>query len=176
MTLPGNYYQTRLCKSALPQDRAEGRGARSSTDPPRRVSGHTEAWVARSLEFWNLVQMSRVLGPILGGRTGLQRLKPKLPRAACGGAEAPPWSFYIFAETFWPCATCPLPLGGEGGPPPAFFSARQPTGPGEGVVGLRPSVCSSHLAAESIGQRPREVQHLLEKPGDSVALFVVSGH
>jgi hypothetical protein len=32
-------------------------------------------------------------------------------------------SFYIFAEIFWPCATCPLPLGGEGGPPPAFSSA-----------------------------------------------------
>jgi hypothetical protein len=29
-----------------------------------------------------------------------------------------PWSFYIFAEIF-----CPLPLGGEGGPPPAFSSA-----------------------------------------------------
>jgi hypothetical protein len=41
-------------------------------------------------------------------------------------------SFYIFAEIFWPCATCPLPLGGEGGPPPAFSSARQPTGPGRG--------------------------------------------
>jgi hypothetical protein len=33
------------------------------------------------------------------------------------------WSFYILAEIFWPCATCPLPLGGEGGPPPAFSSA-----------------------------------------------------
>ena len=30
----------------------------------------------------------------------------------------------------------PLPLGGEGGPPPAFSSARQPTGPGEGVASL----------------------------------------
>jgi hypothetical protein len=40
-----------------------------------------------------------------------------------GGASAPPWSFYIFAEIFWPCGTCPLPLGGEGGPPPAFSSA-----------------------------------------------------
>ena len=49
-------------------------------------------------------------------------------------------------------------------------------GPGEGVVGLRPSVCSSPRSAESIGQRPCDVQHLLEKPGDSVALFVVSGH
>ena len=42
------------------------------------------------------------------GRAGLQ------PRS---------WSFYIFAEIFWPCATCPLPFGGEGGPPPAFSSA-----------------------------------------------------
>ena len=33
------------------------------------------------------------------------------------------WSFYIFVEIFRSCATRPLPLGGEGGPPPAFSSA-----------------------------------------------------
>ncbi|MGB7591355.1 MAG: hypothetical protein WBO19_08965, partial [Terriglobia bacterium] len=43
-------------------------------------------------------------------------------------------------------------------------------GPGEGVVGLHPSVCSSHRAATSIGQRPRDVLRLFEKPGDTVAL------
>jgi hypothetical protein len=44
---------------------------------------------------------------------------------ACPGLAAPrggPWSFYIFTGIFWPCASS-LPLGGEGGPPPAFSSA-----------------------------------------------------
>jgi len=65
------------------------------------------------------------------------------------------------------------PLGERVDRDGAFTSRR---GPGEGVVGLRSSVCSSHRAAKSIGQRPCDVQHLLEKPGDSVGLFVVSGH
>ena len=42
---------------------------------------------------------------------------PETRRAAgCPGqgqGKPWPWSFYIFAEIFWPCATCPPPLGGE---------------------------------------------------------------
>jgi hypothetical protein len=66
------------------------------------------------------------------------------------------------------------PLGERGWPAAGVLFSRG--GPGEGVVGRRPSVSRLHRAAQSIGQRPRDVQHLLEERGDSVALFVVSGH
>ena len=65
------------------------------------------------------------------------------------------------------------PLGERVDRDGAFTSRR---GPGEGVVGVHPSIRSSRRAAEGIGQRPPHVQHLLEKPEDSVALSVVSGH
>jgi hypothetical protein len=59
---------------------------------------------------------------------GALRYRPNMGcrAGACPGQAAPrggPWSFYIYAEIFWRCATSPLPLGGEGGPPPAFSSA-----------------------------------------------------
>ena len=68
-------------------------------------------------------------------------------------------------------STCPSPPWGRGRTAAGVLFSRG--GPGEGAVGLRPSVRSSHRAAESVGQRPRDVQHLLEKPGDSATLFVV---
>ena len=46
------------------------------------------------------------------------------------------WRLAIFSDVSHLRILCPLPLGGEGGPPPAFSSVRQPTGPGEGISRL----------------------------------------
>jgi len=60
-------------------------------------------------------------------------LGPKLEIRKSKSADGVHRDAHPFPQGNW----CPLPLGGEGGPQPAFSSARQPTGPGEGVSSLR---------------------------------------
>ena len=117
--------------------------------PPRRADGH---WNELLHDFFN------------------RQLKPGLSVAAKGRAL----EFLDSCRDFLALRDLPSPPWGRGWTAAGVLFSRG--GPGEGVVGLRPCVCSSHRSAESNGKQPRDVQHPLEKPRDSVVLFVVSGH